>query len=330
MNFKNVIGIDISKKTIDAYIHSEQLSNSFKNTRQGFVSLVSWAKKHLKCLDSSLFVFEHTGMYSHLISTFFDDHDYSYFIAPALDIKRSMGIVRGKDDEIDAKRIALYGFRLKDEIIPTPKHNKSIVKLKSLVSLKDKLIKQRASYKATFKEQKNIYKVKDFKVVFEVQQKMIHYLSKQIKDIENEIITIIKQNELLYNNLKLILSIKGIGLQMATTMIITTWNFSKFDTWRKFASYCGVAPFPYQSGTSIKGRNRVSQLANKKVKALIHMCAISALQYNPEMKNYYEKRVAMGKSKMSTINIVRNKLIARIFAVIKRQTPYVDTMKFAA
>ena len=113
-------------------------------------------------------------------------------------------------------------------------------------------------------------------------------------------------------------------------MIAYTDNFSKFENWRKFASYCGIAPFPYQSGTSIKGRTKVSHLANKKLKAIINMCAIYAIQHKPEMKAYYQKRVEQGKNKMSTINIIRNKLIARVFAVVKRKTPYVDTYKFAA
>ena len=129
---------------------------------------------------------------------------------------------------------------------------------------------------------------------------------------------------------KLVTSVKGIGIQTALVMIVFTDNFTKFDNWRKFASYCGVAPFPYQSGTSIKGRTKVSHLANKKLKAIINMCAISAIQHSPEMKLYHKKRVLEGKSKMSTINIIRNKLIARVFAVVKRQTPYVDTFKFAA
>lgn len=329
MNFKNVIGIDVSKNTVDVCIHIAQLSNQFKNTKKGLSLFLKWIKVNTKNLSNVLFVFEHTGMYSYLITTFLEDNECHYFIAPALDIKRSMGIVRGKDDKVDAKRIALYGYRLKDEIKPTKKHNKSITQLKSLMSLKAKLIKQRAAYKGTLGEQKNIYKVKDFKTIFEVQEKMIHYLTKQIKNIENEIIKIIEKEGELQKSLSLIISIKGIGLQMATTMIIATENFSKFENWRKFASYCGIAPFPYQSGTSIRSRNRVSQLANKKIKALIHMCAITAIQHNPEMKNYYNKRVDLGKSKMSTINIIRNKLIARIFAVINRQTPYVNTMKFA-
>lgn len=330
MNFKNVIGIDVSKNTIDVCIHLSQSSNQFKNTNKGLSEFIDWSEKHVESITNVLFVFEHTGMYSHLITTYFDNKNYFYFIAPALDIKRSMGIVRGKDDIVDAKRIALYGYRLKDEIKPTKKHNKSITKLKSLMSLKAKLIKQRAAYKGTLSEQKNIYKTKDFKTIFDVQEKIIYYLTKQIKCIENEIIEIIEHENELQKNLSLILSIKGIGLQMATTMIIATENFSKFENWRKFASYCGIAPFPYQSGTSIKGRNKVSQLANKKIKALVHMCAISSIQHNPEMKKYYNKRVDLGKSKMSTINIIRNKLIARIFAVVNRQTPYVDTMKFVA
>lgn len=119
-------------------------------------------------------------------------------------------------------------------------------------------------------------------------------------------------------------------MQTALIMIVFTDNFAQFDNWRKFASYCGIAAFPYQSGTSIKGRLNVSHLANKKIKAIINMHAFSAIQHSPEMKFYYQKRVLEGKSKMSAVNIIRNKLIPRLFAVVKRQTPYVDIFKFAA
>lgn len=330
MNFIEVIGVDVSKKTIDVCLHRSEEYSRFDNTNKGMHQFSKWIKSRIEVIDQVLFVFEHTGMYSHLLTSFLDHHKYFYFMAPALDIKRSMGIVRGKDDKVDAKRIALYGYRLKDEIQPTKKRNNYIVKLKALMSLKTKLIKQRASHKTTLKEQKSIYKAKEFATIFDVQVKMIHYLTKQIKAIENQIIEIIEKDQELLTNLSLILSIKGIGMQMGTSIIIATENFSRFNNARKFASYCGIAPFVYQSGTSIKGRTKVSHLANKRIKALVHMCAISAIQHNPEMKAYYKKRVASGKSKMGTINIIRNKLIARIFAVVKRQTPYVDVMKFAA
>lgn len=71
-------------------------------------------------------------------------------------------------------------------------------------------------------------------------------------------------------------------------------------------------------------------LANKKIKSLFDLCAKSAIQHNLEMRIYYKRRLEEGKNKMSTINIIRNKLLARIFAVIERQTPYVDIRKYAA
>lgn len=330
MNFKEIIGIDVSKKVIDVCLYSNQKVKQFQNSKKGMHAFINWLKSNVVDFKCALFVFEHTGMYSYLITKTLASKHYPYFIASGLEIKRSMGIVRGKDDIIDAKRIALYGYRLRDEIKPTKNSKQEIHQLKALMSLKKKLIKQRAAYKGTLKEQSLIYSKKDFQKVFDVQHKIIKYLSKQIKAIEVDIEAIIKSDKELYTNYKLITSIKGIGKEMSITVIIYTHNFTKFDNWRKFASYCGIAPFPYQSGTTIKGRNKVSHLANKKIKSLIHMCAITSILHNPEMKQFYDKRVAQGKSKMSTINIIRNKLIARIFAVVKRQTPYVDTLKYAA
>ena len=195
MKFKNVIGIDVSKNTIDVYDHLAKQHDQFTNSNKGVKNFLKWVESLNNSLSETLFVYEHTGMYSHIITEYLSSKKLCYFVAPALDIKRSMGITRGKDDVVDAKRIALYGFRLRDEIIPTKSHSNHITKLKSLMSLKAKLIKQRASFKVTLNEQKNIYKVKDFQAIYTVQEKMIHYISKQIKAIESEINSIIENQE---------------------------------------------------------------------------------------------------------------------------------------
>ena len=331
MKTNEIIGIDVSKLLIDVCIYSKQIVQQFENNKLGFKLMLKWVFKNSSfSKEETMFVFEHTGMYSHLLSVFLTEEKSLFFIASGLEIKRSIGIVRGKNDQIDAKRIAQYGYRLRNELKPCNLSNNSILKLKSLLSLRTKLNKQRASFKVTLKEQKTIYKAKEYKIIFEIQQKMINELTKQIDKINIAMQSIIDNSFELKKTYNLVTSVKGIGMQTAITIIVFTDNFSKFENWRKFASYCGIAPFPYQSGTSIKGRTKVSHLANKKLKAIINMCAISAIQHNPEMKVYYQKRVLEGKSKMSTINIIRNKLIARVFAVVKRQTPYVDTFKFAA
>ena len=159
---------------------------------------------------------------------------------------------------------------------------------------------------------------------------MIGYLTKQIDKVDKKLNAIINDNEVLKNLFTLITSVKGVGAQTAMHLIAYTEAFTKFITWRKFASYCGVAPFPNISGTSIRGKTKVSNLANKKIKSLLDLCAKNAIQYNPEMSIFYKRRVEIGKNKMSTINIIRNKLLSRIFAVVDRKIPYVDIMKYVA
>ncbi|WP_457611170.1 IS110 family transposase [Lutibacter sp.] len=260
---------------------------------------------------------------------FLTEQNIAFALVPGLEIKRSLGISRGKDDKIDATKIALYGYRLRDEIKPYDLPSKDIMTLKSLLSLRNRLVKQRAGYKSSLKEQKRIFLKKDYKILFETQQRMIMSFSKQIQRIEKEMKTIVKNNGQLKHLYDLIISIKGVGPQTALFLIAYTNAFTKFKDARKFASFCGIAPIPNSSGTSIRGRTKVSHLANKKIKSLLDLCAKSAIQSNPEMKSYYHKRIEQGKNKMSTINIIRNKILSRVFAVVKRQKPYVNTMKFA-
>jgi len=247
-----------------------------------------------------------------------------------LELKRSMGIVRGKDDRIDAKRIAKYAYEKKESIKPYELPSMEILKIKQLLSLRERLVKQYAGYKASLGEYKLFLAKKDNAVLFDTQEKTIKFLKKRIDKVEEELFKIIMGNDNLKKMYDLITSVKGVGKQTALFLIAYTSGFTRFDTWRKFASYCGIAPFPYRSGISIRGRTKVNNLANKKIKSLLDLCAKSAIQYNKEMKIYYERRIEEGKSKMSTINIIRNKLLSRIFAVVKRQTPYVNTLGYAA
>ena len=331
MKIKETVGIDISKLTFDVRIHSNQTFKVFENSIKGFKMMTYWVYKNSSFLkDEIMFVFEHTGLYSHNLSVFLTEQNIDFALVPGLEIKRSLGISRGKDDKIDATKIALYGYRLRDEIVPYDLPSQDVMTLKSLLSLRDRLVKQRAGYKSSLKEQKRVLLKKDNKILFEIQQKMIQSFSKQIQKIEKEIQNIVKNNGQLNHLYQLITSIKGVGPQTTLFLITSTNAFTKFKDARKFASFCGIAPFPNTSGTSIRGRTKVSHLANKKIKSLLDLCAKSAIQSNPEMKYYYHKRIEQGKNKMSTINIIRNKIVSRVFAVVKRQTPYVDTMKFAA
>jgi len=331
MKISDTVGIDVSKQVIDVRIHTSQAYGQFENTKKGFKAMCRWVYKNSSFLKEEIFfAFEHTGLYSHNLSVYLTDEGIEFAMISGLEIKRSLGLSRGKDDRVDATKIARYAYRLRDEIKPYVMPSKELVKLKNLLSLRERLVKQRTGFKATLKEQKSVLDKKENAFLLKMQKKMIKYLTKQIESTEKEMQSIIDDNDTLKRQYELITSIKSVGSQTALFMIVYTAGFTKFSNARKFASYCGVAPFPNTSGTSIMGKTKVSNLANKKIKSLLDQCAKSAIVYNYEMKKIYENRIENGKNKMSTINIVRNKLLARIFAVIKRESPYVDILKYAA
>jgi transposase len=331
MKFSETIGIDISKSWIDARMHLAHLERRFDNSNSGYNKLITWVGKNLSIpKEFILFAFEHTGLYSYGLSSFLSSMGYHFILIPGLELHRSMGIVRGKEDRIDATKIALFAYRRKDEIVPYKMPAQIIYQLRHLLSLRDRLVMQRAGYQSSLKEHSSILQKNQDPDFFQIHDRMIHYLSKQIERIDLKLGNTIQQDQGLNYIFELITSIKGIGPQTAYYMIALTHGFLLFKEWRKFASYAGTAPFPYQSGSSIRGKTKVNHMANKKIKSLLHSCAMIAIIHNPEMKAYYERRVEQGKSKMSTINIIRNKLLARIFAVISRGTPYVNTYKFAA
>lgn len=328
MKFKETVGIDISKDVIDVTLHLSEVHQQFENKLKGFKAFVKWLKKNASCsINEVLICFEHTGIYSLSLATFLSENNYKYVIESALQIKRSLGLTRGKNDKIDSKRIAEYAFMRKNTLKTYDLPSMELQNLQSLLSLRTQLVKQRAGLKARLKEQKLIMKQKDNLTLFNIQDQTINHLSKQINKIEKEMKSIIDKEPQLKKIYKLVTSVIGIGLVIGVHLLVSTNCFTKFDNARKYACYCGVAPFEHSSGKSIKGKTRVSHYADKELKTLFDLAAKSAILYDPELKSFYQGRVDKGKSKMSSINAVRNKLIHRVFAVIKRESPYVPLFR---
>jgi transposase len=326
-----IIGIDVSKATLDCFIHGSVGKHFIvENNSKGFVTLLETVLKSIKCsTDDLLICFENTGKYSKMLSVFLQTQDIPFVMAPALEIKKSLGITRGKNDKVDARRIALYAYQKKDQLVPTVLPCEKIDRIKSLLSLREKLIRHRTAYKNGLSDLNDCYQEGETIFLKNTQERMIAVLNQEIEAVEKEVESIINQDPSMKKNFELINSVKGIGKIVGFYLIAFTANFTSFINARSFACYCGVAPFAYSSGTVI-GKARVHPLANKQLKSLLYLAAISAIQYPGECRLYYKKRVDSGKNKMSTINNVRNKLLLRVFAVIRRGTPYVDLFKFVA
>lgn len=331
MKNKRFIGIDVSKDTLDIYLHQVNVYFVVPNSPKGFSGLLETSCKHLKCKVNDLyFCFENTGRYSRLLAVFLSDADILFTMAPAMDIKRSMGMKRGKTDRIDAKAIALYAWRKRDELIPTRLNSGMVAQLRQLLALRDKLIRHRTAYKNSIKDIHDSFFNGETTLIKESQERMIEHLNTEIKLIETKIDEVIIASSEWGRNYKLIQSVRGIGPVLAKYIIIYTENFTRINNAKSFACYAGIAPFEYSSGSSIKGRTRVHPFANKQLKSLLNIAAMGAVQLKGEYKTYYQRRTDEGKNKMSTLNIIRNKLVSRVFAVVNRQSPYVDLSRFAA
>ncbi len=331
MKFNVFIGIDVSKSTLDVYLRTFACHKVFPNNAEGFAQMIEWIMDKVGkiCHAELVFGFEHTGLYSKNLILFLDEKGFAFTVIPGLELKRSLGIRRGKSDKADARDISEYIYEKREKLQLYKLPTQTLEKLKKLSSLRERMVSDRAAYKTRLGEYVEQFPDSGLEVYLHSQEEVIKCLNEQIETVEREMEDLILEDANLLRQYKLINSIKGVGPQTAIMMIILTKGFSAFENWRKFASYAGTAPFPNQSGTST-GRTRTNKLANKRIKSLLTMCAATAIQYNPEMKRYYENRIQNGKNGMSTLNIIRNKLLSRIFAVINRDTPYVEVYKYAA
>lgn len=330
-NFQEAAGVDISKSTIDVFLHCAEIHQQFSNDKKGFNDLVKWVKKNSSPdIKDVLFCFEHTGVYSVPLSCFLTEKKLGFSMVPALEIKRSLGLVRGKDDKVDSKRIAEYAYLRREKIKLTKIPSKNLQKLAQLTSLRDRLVKERTGHKNSKEELESVLGKKEAKEMALVHKQLIKQLTRQVEKIEDKIMEIIKNDEVLLKHYKLATSVKGVGMIVAINVLATTNCFHSFDDPRKYCCYCGIAPFPYRSGTSIRGGTKISPLANKKMKALIDRSAMSAIKHDKELRAYYERKVKKGKMKRKVINAVRNKIVYRIFAVVKRGEPFVENYQRAA
>lgn len=336
MNYSFFIGIDISKEWFDAAIiavvkPSEKKHQRFQNNPQGFKAFFKWLKQNRAKNLATLFVcMEHTGVYTIPLCEFLDKKKITYTLVPGAEIKNSLGITRGKNDIIDAKRIARYSFKNRDEVKIHTLPSKELRTLKALLAYRERLIKARHAIHVSSKELKAFDSSFVSGSIFPRSKDMVSTITKEMKQIDKDIDQFLNKNPQIKRSFDLLLSVPGIGRQNALYMIFYTKNFVSFNCPKKFASYTGIAPFANESGKSKKFKSKVSHLANKKMKALLTSAVVCSLITTPEYRIYFERQLEKGKNENSIKNVLRNKIVARAFAVIKRNSPYVNIHAFAS
>lgn len=334
-NTKHFIGIDVSKPFFDAALmpvvnHQKQVIESahFENTEFGLKSFEKWLKSNKVSFDkNTVLVIENTGIYHRLLWAFCNKINLQIHIGNAAHIKWSFGIARGKNDEIDALRLCKYACKETDELKMSKPLNPKLMQLKDLQTSRTRLLSQKNANETYLKELNGINDKVTQKALEQVYKTAIEGLTKSINAIEKLIKELIKSDDTLQKSYDLLLSVPGIGNITAIYLIVCTNNFAGNISGKQLASYAGLAPFGNSSGISIKKPVKVHKMANKELKKILHMGAMSVIHRNPEMKQYYDRKMSEGKHALSVINAVKNKLVLRAVAVIKSQSPYVDNFE---
>jgi transposase len=326
LNLRYFLGIDIGKKTFHAALtvdgqnfDDQEVSNDAKSIRRYFQQLKS---KYSLSFDKLIVCMEHTGIYCYPSLDYLLKHKISVCVEPALRIKQSQGMQRGKNDKIDAKRIAKYAYKNAGELTFWKPKRLVLQELRALLVLRERLVQAKNQFEVPIKESSEFIEESIRRISVRNCKTTVAAIRKDLKNTEVAIAKLIKSDPQLEHQVKIATSVIGIGPIIATNMIITTNEFNDINEHKKYACYAGIAPFEHSSGSSIRGRSKVSHMANKKIKKLLHLGARSAVQASPELKMYYERKLSEGKPTMLVLNAVCNKLISRVFVCIKNNRLY--------
>lgn len=325
MQFDYFIGIDVSKATLDfavAKANQVLFHQQVSNDKKGITEFLKVLRQQTKAaMGQCLFCLEHTGIYNNPLLKALHQLSTNIWVERAVHIQESMGMTRGKTDQVDAKRIALFAYKNRDEARLWTPPRTVIVQLDRLTAQRARLVKVIKQLQTPLTDSKGFIDKVERKAEQQACAGSLKALKADLKSADKAILELAQADPELKRLFERVTSIIGISQTTAAEIIVTTNEFKSITDPKKFACYAGVVPFERSSGQR-KGRPQVSHMANKKVKSLLHLGAMSAIQHCTQLKTYYQRKVKEGKNKMLVLNNVRNKLVLRIFACVREDRNY--------
>lgn len=322
------VGIDVSKRTLDFCLKGPNGEQYFKidNTVKSIKKLF---QKLNKVDDQAYVAMENTGHYNHHLYRVLAKFNFNVYVIDPKHIKRSIGLVRGKNDKVDAKRIAVFIERNNQDFDAWEPLTESIYSLKILMTERRAEVDRVRSLKQRIHGLKMQKSVSSARKLILRNKSEIKRTKNRIKEIEKLIREEIAKDSVLKTEIARIKTVPGIGDITAWMIAVKTHGFKRLLDPRKLACFAGVVPFEQQSGSSLKTKPRVSKMADRSLKTVLQMAAMRSVRMNNELQKYYLRKVDEGKNKMSVLNAVRNKLIHIMMALIKNKTYYENRLELS-
>lgn len=317
----NTIGIDISKEWVDCFCSQQQQHRRFDNNHNGWKALKDWIIN-----EDVHVIMEASGPYYLGLASYLYEQGLTVSVVNPLVVRRygQMKLTRTKTDPKDAGLIAQYGIDQQPELWRPP--SKARQALKKLMSMREGLLRQKAiltGQAEAFNQNKDI-------------EPMVNELNRKMqKEIEENIFRIDRRMETLAEKhyeqvMEALLTIPGIGKKTAIELVTVTDGFGRFDSARTLASYVGICPRIWESGSSVKGRGSISKLGCPQLRKLLYMCSWSAKRSNPACKKMYDRLKQKGKPEKVIKVAIAHKLLRQAFAVGSKCEPFTKEKALAA
>ncbi|MBI9041813.1 IS110 family transposase [Lutibacter sp.] len=309
--YSEIFGVDISKDVFDV-VNSKGDYYQFSNDLKGFKAFTK------KLTKETLVVMEATGYYHYCLAQYLYEQGYLVSVVNPLSVKRfiQMKLSKIKTDKSDAKAICEYGSF--NEVPLYTAKDESQAECLQLIRLMDIYLKQRTMMKNKIHGEEALGIPS--KAVYRSLNRSLKSIKKEIGLLEDRLNSLVKDHQ--QKQLTLLKSIPGMGVKTALMLIIMIDGFNRFENSKQLCSYAGITPTIRHSGSSVRGRSRISKMGNQKMRNLLFLCGFSACKYNKGCKAIYERIVSKGKSKKLALIAVSNKLLKQAFAIAKSGLPY--------
>lgn len=325
---KQVVGIDVAQKELVVTLGRmfEDMSTElyahkvFKNTEKGFVNMSDWVKKLTNNQVKVLYVMEATGVYHQKFAYYLDNNDCQVSIVLPNKISNYIRTLDIKTitDKTCSQAIAQFGLERKLDLWKRPK---SIYKsIQQLTRERDQIVAERVIVKNQLHAEEseaepNQRSLKRIKT-------RIKFLNSQEKEIKDDINSLVKSDENLKKEIDIICTLPGIGELTAVIVLAETNGFEHIRNKRQLSSYAGLDVKEKQSGTSIKGKPRISKKGNRSLRKAMHFPALVAVKWDENFKGLYARLVSKQGIKMKALVAVQRKLLEMIFTLFKNKTTY--------
>ena len=328
-NVMNFVGIDVSKETFDAalIIHLNKADirhQQFSNDEKGCKALQQWIRKQTQSADNTTVIcMEHTGIYNWALVEFLSKTEMIIWLEMALQIKMSLGIQRGKTDKLDAIRIALFAYTQREDIKEWKPASAAVKNLHALITSRERLLRALNMLEVPINEFKAMGDIETAKLLEKANKTAIKELQKALQKTDAQLTAELKKDSTIKHFYDLLTSVKGIGKVIATYLIIYTKGFTRLTGKKQLGSYTGVVPFKHQSGKTVKKKDKTDRMTNATLRSVVAMGAKSAMNFDPEIKDYSERKMKEGKDYGWCVTAVSNKLLARALSCVNNNRKYV-------